>query len=236
MSNKINKIDFNKIKEDIVFSANKIGFKSKYFKDSYNDNFTKPTYPEYSVKMIKDFGFDIVKENGGYLTYAMVSPFKVDEILKYNFTKNAQTKVLFENSLKKVSNDLMLFGALTIIFIISILAMVTKKRFLQAFTYILFPAALILLYGWFVPLNIMHLFMAFVILAIGIDYGIYMNEPKLTHNTTLAIVFSLISTFAGFGVLAISNINSLYSIGMTAIIGIVGILFLLIFQKRIKKH
>ena len=80
----------------------------------------------------------------------------------------------------------------------------------------------------------MHLFMAFVVLAIGIDYGIYMNEAKLTHNTTVAIVFSLISTFAGFGVLAISEINSLYSIGMTAVIGIVGILFLLIFQKRVK--
>ena len=233
---KIGKIDFNKIKQDIIKSANKIGFKSYYFKDSYNNNFIKPTYPEYTVKMIKDFGFDIVKDNNGYLTYAMVSSNKIDEILKYNFTKNAQTKVLFENSLKKVSNELILFGSLTIIFIISILAIVTKKRFLQAFTYILFPAALILLYGWFVPLNIMHLFMAFVVLAIGIDYGIYMNEAKLTHNTTMAIIFSLISTFAGFGVLAISEINSLYSIGMTAIIGIVGILFLLVFQNRVKKN
>jgi predicted exporter len=74
--------------------------------------------------------------------------------------------------------------------------------------------------------------MLFIVLAIGIDYGIYMNEPTLSHNTTLAIIYSLISTFAGFGVLALSQINSLYSIGMTAIIGIFGILFLLIFQYR----
>jgi predicted exporter len=80
----------------------------------------------------------------------------------------------------------------------------------------------------------MHIFMAFVIMAIGIDYGIYMNEPKLSHNTTLAIIYSLISTFAGFGVLIISNINSLSSIAITAIIGILGILFLLLFQKRNK--
>ena len=78
------------------------------------------------------------------------------------------------------------------------------------------------------------MFMTFIILAIGIDYGIYMNESKLSHNTTLAIIFSLVSTFAGFGVLVISDINSLFSIGITAIIGIMGILFLLLFQKRIK--
>jgi MFS family permease len=235
-TNNIHNLNFSNIKKQLNSISKDLGFKQDYFNNSYSSTSLYPAYPNYSVDMITNMGFDIVKNNNIYLSYGMISPTILNKVLKYDFIKNAQTKILFENSLKKVSNDLMLFGALTIIFIISILAMVTKKRFLQAFTYILFPAALILLYGWFVPLNIMHLFMAFVILAVGIDYGIYMNEPKLTHNTTLAIVFSLISTFAGFGVLAISNINSLYSIGMTAIIGIIGILFLLIFQKRIKKH
>jgi membrane associated rhomboid family serine protease len=61
-----------------------------------------------------------------------------------------------------------------------------------------------------------------------------MNETNLSQSTTLAIVYSLISTFAGFGVLIVSSINSLYSIAIASIIGILGILFLLIFQKRIK--
>ena len=166
----------------------------------------------------------------------MVSFDKLDEILALDFTTSAQSKVLFENSLKRVTNELILFGSLTLILIIIILALVTKKRFLKAFTYIAFPASLIILYGLFVPLNIMHIFMAFVVMAIGIDYGIYMNEPKLSHNTTLAIIYSLISTFAGFGVLIISSINSLSSIAITAIIGILGILFLLLFQKRTKNR
>ena len=229
-------LNFDKIKKELNTDANKIGFRKDYFNNSYNMAMLFPPYPNYTLDMIHNMGFDIVKNENGYLTYGMVTPSNIEKILQFDFIKNAQTKVLFENSLKKVSNELMLFGALTIFFIISILAVVTKKRFLQAFTYILFPASLILLYGWYVPLNIMHLFMAFVVLAIGIDYGIYMNEPKLTHNTTMAIVFSLISTFAGFGVLAISNINSLFSIGITAVIGIIGILFLLVFQKRVKKH
>ena len=231
----IQKFDFDKFKNDIDTISSDIGFKNNYFKNSYNNSLLYPAYPHYTFKMIKEFGYDIVYDDNKYITYAMVSPDKTEEILKLNFVNSAQSKVLFENSLKKVFNELLLFGGLTLLLIISILAIVTKKRFLQAFTYVLFPSALILCYGWLVPLNIMHIFMVFVILAIGIDYGIYMNESVLSHNTTLAIIYSLISTFAGFGVLIISEINSLFSIGITAVIGIAGILFLLLFQKRIKK-
>lgn len=232
----LQRIDFTKIKKDIKDSSVLVGFKETYFNNSYNNEFLYPPYPLYTQDMIKNYGFDLVLDDKQFITYAMVSPAKLDDILSLNFTQSAQSKVLFENSLKKVYNELLLFGGLTLLLIISILAIVTKRRFLQAFSYILFPASLILLYGWFVPLNIMHIFMGFVVLAIGIDYGIYMNEPTLSHNTTLAIIYSLISTFAGFGVLILSDINSLFSIGITAIIGVSGILFLLIFQKRIKKE
>jgi len=232
----IQQLNFAKVKTDIKDSSTLVGFKDTYFKNSYNDTFLYPPYPQYTQDMIKGYGFDLVLDNKNFITYAMVTPDKLQEILNLSFTKSAQSKVLFENSLKKVYNELLLFGGLTLLLIISILAIVTKRRFLQAFSYILFPASLVLLYGWFVPLNIMHIFMGFVILAIGIDYGIYMNEPTLSHNTTLAIIYSLISTFAGFGVLIISDINSLFSIGITAVIGVAGILFLLVFQKRIKKE
>ena len=231
----IQKFGFKDLKNKIDINSEEIGFKKNYFKKAYNESSIYPPYPNYSIELINKFGFDLILDENRYITYAMISPNQLDKILALDFTKSAQSKVLFANSLKKVSNELVLFGALTLFLIISILVLVTKKRFLQAFTYILFPASLILCYGIFVPLNIMHIFMAFVILAIGIDYGIYMNERTLSHNTTLAIIYSLISTFAGFGVLIISDINSLFSIAMTAVIGILGILFLLLFQKRSKQ-
>ncbi len=234
--NFIHRFGFEQLKKDINKYALEVGFKDKYFKEAYANDLLYPLYVNYTLDEIKNFGIDIIKDNNQYITYALVSYDKIDEVLALDFTSSAQAKVLFENSLKRVSTDLILYGSLTLILIIIILALVTKKRFLKAFTYIVFPASLIILYGIFVPLNIMHIFMAFVIMAIGIDYGIYMNEPNLSHNTTLAIIYSLISTFAGFGVLIISNINSLYSIAITAIIGILGILFLLLFQKRPKKR
>ena len=232
---KLNKFGFEELKKDINKYSKEVGFKEGYFKDSYSSKLLYPEYVNYNLEEIRAFGIDIIKDENRYISYAMVSFDKLDEILALDFTTSAQSKVLFENSLKRVNNQLILFGSLTLILIIIILALVTRKRFLKAFTYIAFPASLIILYGLFVPLNIMHIFMTFVVMAIGIDYGIYMNEPKLSHNTTLAIIYSLISTFAGFGVLIISSINSLSSIAITAIIGILGILFLLLFQKRSKQ-
>jgi predicted RND superfamily exporter protein len=232
----IESFDFPKLKNDLINKSKDIGFKNEYFSQSYKKEDLYPKYPQYSLNMVKSLGFDIVEEDNKFVTYAMISPSKIDEVLKHDFVINTQAKVLFTNSIEKVYSQFAIFGALTLILIISTLVLVTKKRFLQAFSYILFPMSLIMIYGFFIPLNIMHVFMTFIILAISIDYGIYMNESTLSHNTTIAIIYSLVSTFAGFGVLIISSINALFSIAITAIIGISGILFLLLFQKRIKKN
>ncbi|HIP11394.1 MAG TPA: hypothetical protein EYG73_01620 [Arcobacter sp.] len=230
----IEQFNFKQLRQNLKEESLKIGFKEGYFEESYTTEYLYPQYPTYTLEMIKELGFDVIYDGNKYITFAMISVDKIDEILAFDFVINAQTKVLFINSLKKIYGEFAIFGALTFLLIIATLAIVTKKRFLQAFTYILFPMSLILIYSFFVPLNIMHVFMMFIVLAIGIDYGIYMNENNLSHNTTLAIIYSLVSTFAGFGVLIISDINALDSIAITAIIGISGILFLLIFQKRIK--
>ncbi len=72
--------------------------------------------------------------------------------------------------------------------------------------------------------------MLFVILAIGIDYAIYLSK-KSDVLTKRAIAYSLVSTFAGFGVLIFSQINALFSMGIIATIGIVSIFILLVFVK-----
>ena len=73
--------------------------------------------------------------------------------------------------------------------------------------------------------------MLFIILSISIDYGIYISSYKKDLNTDKAIIYSILTTFAGFGVLIFSNINALFSIGIASTVGILGILFLLIFLK-----
>ncbi len=58
--------------------------------------------------------------------------------------------------------------------------------------------------------NILHLFMLFVLLSISIDFGIYMGSRKINNNSYKAVLYSLLSTFAGFGVLIFSKTNALF--------------------------
>ena len=83
-------------------------------------------------------------------------------------------------------------------------------------------------------LNILHIFILFIILSISIDYGIYISSYKTDKNTNKAIFYSILTTFAGFGVLIFSSINALFSIGISATVGVLSILFLLIFLKKEK--
>ena len=82
--------------------------------------------------------------------------------------------------------------------------------------------------------NILHLFMLFIILSISIDYGIYMGSDNISQDAHRGILYSLLSTFAGFGVLVFSNINALFSLGIVSTTGILAITFLLIILKRQK--
>ena len=59
-----------------------------------------------------------------------------------------------------------------------------------------------------------------------------LNSSNNNQNSYEAILYSLLSTFAGFGVLIFSNVNALFSIGITATIGILAITLLLIILKR----
>lgn len=229
--NIIHEFDFKQLKNNLENFSDEVGFRKGYFTDSYNNHMIDLAYPVYSLEMIDELGYDVLYSNNIYFSYAFIDSEKIDEVLSLSFVKNAQAKLLFENLLKKVYDDLLIYGTLTIFCILMILFVVTRRNFLKSFTFILFPISLMLFYGIFVPLNIMNIFMMFIILAIAIDYGIYVNEKELLNKTKLAIVYSLMSTFAGFGILIISDINALYSIAITALIGIFSILLLLRLQR-----
>jgi predicted exporter len=75
----------------------------------------------------------------------------------------------------------------------------------------------------------MHLFTLFLMMVYGIDYGIYLSRGEMTTSIR-AVVYSCLTTFAGFGVLILSSVPAVHSIGETSIAGILAIL-ILFFQK-----
>jgi len=116
--------------------------------------------------------------------------------------------------------------------IVILLYYITKRSMLYAIIFLIFPVAMVSVYAFFTDINILHIFMLFVILSIGIDYAIYLSK-KNDNLTKKAISYSLISTFAGFGVLIFSSVNALFSMGIVATIGIVSIFVLLVFMKEV---
>lgn len=227
----LNSSNFKEIKKSIDIESSKIGFKKEFFKSSY----IKKELPKYSLEKLQKYGVNIFKYKNIYLAHFSINKSDYKKIIHFNFVKPLSMKLLFENSLEKVRNQIFLFGLVSLCFIILMVLFITKKNFLFSLTFLLFPLSLILIYSYFVAFNILHIFMMFIILAISIDYAIY-SSKSLDLNTKKAILYSLLSTFAGFGVLIFSNINSLYSIGMIATIGILSIAFLLIFLKGSKNE
>lgn len=223
----LNSEKFEELKKELELQASNLGFKKDYFKEAYS----LKELPNYSFKKLKELKINYFEYKEKNYVFLAVDIKDYEKIKILEFIKPLSMKFLFEDSLNEVKENILILGTIALILIILMLIFITKKKFLFALSFLLFPLALILLYSNFVAFNILHLFMMFIILAISIDYAIY-SSKGLDINTKKAILFSLLSTFAGFGVLIFSKINSLYSIGIVATIGVLAIAFLLIFLKR----
>ncbi|REC94180.1 MMPL family transporter [Kushneria indalinina] len=74
-----------------------------------------------------------------------------------------------------------------------------------------------------VPLNLFHQLALLLVLGIGLDAGIFMQEHPRAHHAWLAITLSIISSLLAFGLLAFSATPVLHHIGMTTLIGLASV-------------
>jgi len=225
----LEKINFEKIKNKLDEKSSELGFKVNYFKEAYVYKVDKPIYTK---DILSDLGIELIKYKDFYLSYANLPKDKIAEFSKYDFVENLSIKTMFEQNLVSIYSELFIYGGISVIFILLMLFFSTKGNFLISLTYLIFPISLMALISFFMAFNILHFFMIFVILSISIDFGIYLGSSSLDKNTYTAVLYSLLSTFAGFGILIFSKTNALYSIGLIASIGIVAIAILIIILKR----
>jgi predicted exporter len=223
-------LQLEKLKIELVKHSQELGFKSTLFEDAYK---YKDSIPKYNLDYLNTLNIEVLKYKELYITHALLPKSKISEYENLEYIQLLSIKELFEKKLMNTNKELLTLGSLTIIFILLMLFISTKKNYFIALSFLSFPLAVILLLSVFIEFNILHTFMIFIILAIGIDFGIYMSSQNIDKNTYKAIIYSLLSTFAGFGVLIFSNISSLFSIGIIATIGILSIAILLLILKRI---
>lgn len=220
--------DLSSLRQKLQTSAQNLGFKKGYFKEAYH---LPKTFLNYDKAMIKSFNIPLLHIKKHYLGYAHIAKKDYTKALEYDFVQSLSLKALFEKQMQEQMQSIIFLGLLSLVVIFLLLFFITQKSLLYALSFLLFPMAMVAIYGYFIALNILHIFMLFIIVAISIDYAIYLSN-EADRRTKQAIHYSLLSTFAGFGVLVFSSIASLYALGIIATMGIVGIFILLtILQK-----
>ena len=225
-------LNLKRAKEQIEEEALKLGFRAGFFAKAYDEALLHPIYTELDMTTLGAMGFDVIYKNNTYFTYGLVKNHDIVAVQKLGFAYSIDAKEMFLNSLQKVMHQLMLGGILAMGFIASMLFLVCRKTLALSASYVLLPTALILLLAFTGTFTIAHLFMLFIMMLFGIDYGIYMsNEKSFEDGTKSAILFSIVDTFAGFGVLIFSDIGALHGMGLVSCIGTVAIFLLLMGRK-----
>lgn len=224
--NSLKEYDFDRLNTLVNNEANSIGFKKDYFKLSYK--FIED-FPECSIEnliIFKSYGLSLYIDTKENYTIALVSD--TTKAKELNFIADIDTKKIFEKVANKMYGELVLFSSIVIILILVLFIFSVKRKYLYALNYIIFPLSFtLLILTSFYSVNIMHFFSLIILIAIGIDYGIYMSNTKKENSTVLAIRYSLLSTFSAFGVLIFSSITALNSIGIVICLGAVAIFTLI---------
>ena len=223
--NLFQRIDFDNIKKQMEDIAKQVGFRENTFLKAYPQRLVYPSLPSYDINILQDFGFNIVYDEGVYYSFGFIEK---TENLKEIFLLDGSS--FFEKSIEQIRFELILAGIFIGIIVIGLIYHFSKENFFQALSYVLFPFAFILFYISFYPVNILQIFMLFIIVALSVDYGIYISEKE--SGSTQAILFSLFSTFTGFGILVFSSIGTLFYLGEVAVLGLTAVLILLIIGKR----
>jgi len=226
---------FKELKERLETEAKKLGFKEGYFSRAYDFVDTLPHTYHADLTALKALGYEVLKRNGLFYTIATIDKnknknknIKIEEERVQEGVYIIDGAKLIKKTTKKMFESLILYMFLASLAILSIIIFWLREKTILALNFILFPIAIILLYLSFIDINIMHLFSIIIIIVAGIDYGIYMSQER-SKETTEAIFYSLLTSFSGFGILILSSIGAIHSIGVVITMGIVSILFLVLF-------
>ncbi|NEW61709.1 hypothetical protein GSY74_10465 [Sulfurovum sp. bin170] len=226
----IESYDFDKLKKLLEKSAKELGFKDGYFSSSYD--FVEKIPSQYSIDLetFKSLGYEVIERDNRFYTIATIDRLNIDILKPMDGVYLIDASKLIKDTTKKMFDSLLLYLFLAFFSIVAIISFVVREKSILALNFILFPIAIILLYLSFVSINIMHLFSIIIIIVAGIDYGIYMSQEN-SEETKEAIFYSLLTSFSGFGILVLSSIGAIHSIGVVITIGILSILFLVLFLK-----
>ncbi len=166
---------------------------------------------------------------GKYFGAILLSGIKNIESLENNFTVDQHSQLINNHSrisvlIKNLRKNLILL--IPVIFTIFLLILIIRyglkksiRVFLPSVLSLFLTISILSLFS--ININIMHILALILVLALGIDYSVFLAESiENPPVTCISIVLSSATTVFSFGMLALSMIPALKSIGLTIITGI----------------
>lgn len=183
------------------------------------------------VKLRSDIrNLKIVEHDSKFYTKLDITNDSIDNIKDFSYIDTRTIKQLGNEITNGIYKPMAIIIFSLILLMIAIIFFITRS--LISLCFIITPLSVVSLYFLTTQVNIMHLFSILIIIISSIDYGIYVNKEGENIKTIHSIIFSVLTTIAGFGFLSFSNILALKSFGIVVALGVSTILILLIFQKR----
>jgi predicted exporter len=220
-------LGLEKQRETLQSEATAVGFRPGLFQNAYNDALLHPPLSPLTLQNVQEMGFDVIFFDRAYYTYGLIKADEKALLEQRGYAFGVDATELFRQMLSNLSRQFLIGGTLALSLMFAVLFWRCRHSFAMSVSYLLLPCALMLLLN-FDALNIVHLFMLFIVIAFGVDYGIYMGLHTFpVRESRYAVLFSLASTFAGFGVLIFSRVGALNAMGVTVCVGISAIFILL---------
>lgn len=218
--------DFSELNMLVNSEAKKLGYKENYFQDAYKFKLESLSCTIAPFDIFENYNLSSLENDAGVYTIAFVK--NSQDAVKHDFTSALNVKDMFSKVSEKMYEDISRYSFFVVLVVLFLLFLGTRKRFFYALNYILFPLSVTLAFVvTLYEMNVMHVFALIILIAIGIDYGIYMSNTQKPYRTMKAIKYSLLSTFGAFGILVFSSITALHSIGLIISSGVLAIYFLM---------
>ncbi|GEM_PF-1143449 len=228
----IRSFDFEHLNKELETFGVSAGFRSGTFAESYNGLSHLPPY-RMDEGAIAQLGVEVLRHDGVISTIGYMDEADLGKLSGLGFAKPIIGRELLSQSAMAALEQFKSFFLVASLALLLIVAMVTKREALYALNFLLFPVASILcMLSFLEGYTIMHLFALFLMMIYGIDYGIFLAKGS-SVTSMRAVIYSSITTFAGFGILFFSKVPAVYAIGESTLVGLAAIV-LLFFQKNTK--
>jgi predicted RND superfamily exporter protein len=183
-----------------------------------------------NINALRKLGLQIITTNTGVMSLAYIKSDDVQRLSSFSFFKVIDPQQILSHSALNALKEFTTIFTVGFSLLLVIIIAVTRRNSLYALNFLFFPMSMILLmFAVLGSFNLMHLFALFLMMVYGIDYGIFLSSNDVS-NSMRAVVYSCLTTFAGFGVLILSDVPAVHSIGEVTIVGIFAIM-ILFFQR-----